>query len=129
MDLTPIIPAERQVIQAYGDGHFRISGAVHDGSVIVLPERTLAWPVTAAAGLTLESLAGVLAAEPRVELLLIGCGREAAPVPAELRAALRARGIVTEVMDTGAACRTYNILLAEERRVAAALIAIFQTGF
>ena len=124
MELTPIIPAERQLIQAYGDGHFRISGVVHEGSVIVLPERTLAWPAVATVGLTLESLAGVLAAEPRVALLLIGCGRAPVSVAAELRAALRARGIVVEVMDTGAACRTYNVLLAEERRVAAALIAI-----
>lgn len=124
MDFTPIIPAERQVIQAYGDGHFRISGVVHEGSVIVLPERTLAWSAKATVGLTLDSLAGVVAAEPRVELLLIGCGHGPAPIAAELRAALRARGIVVEVMDTGAACRTYNVLLAEERRVAAALIAI-----
>jgi len=124
MDITPIIPAERQVIQAYGDGHFRISGVVHEGSVIVLPERTLAWPATALAGLTIESLEGVLAAEPRVELLLVGCGREPGPIAADLRAALRARGIVVEVMDTGAACRTFNVLLAEGRRVAAALIAV-----
>ncbi len=124
MDVTPIIPAERQVIQAYGDGHFRISGVVHEGSVTVLPERTLAWPAAAMAGLTLESLKDVLAAEPRVELLLVGCGREPAPIAAELRTALRARGIVVEVMDTGAACRTYNVLLAEGRRVAAALIAV-----
>jgi uncharacterized protein len=126
MDVTPIIPAERQVIQAYGDGRFRISGVVHEGSVIVLPERTLAWPAAAMAGLTLESLKDVLAAEPRVELLLVGRGRgrEPAPIAAELRAALRPRGIVVEVMDTGAACRTYNVLLAEGRRVAAALIAV-----
>lgn len=124
MDITPIIPAERQVIQAYGDGHFRISGVVHEGSAIVLPERTLAWPATAIAELTLASLEGVVAAEPRVELLLVGCGRAPAPIAAELRAALRARGIVVEAMDTGAACRTYNVLLAEGRRVAAALIAV-----
>ncbi len=124
MDVTPIIPAERQVIQAYGDGRFRISGVVHEGSVTVLPERTFAWPAAAMAGLTLESLKNVLAAEPRVELLLVGCGREPAPIAAELRAALRARGIVVEAMDTGAACRTYNVLLAEGRRVAAALIAV-----
>lgn len=124
MEVTLLIPAERQVIQAYGEGRFRISGVRHEGSVLVLPERTLLWPVTTLAGVTFESLAGVLDAEPRVELLLLGCGRQPAPLGRELRAALRARGVALELMDTGAACRTYNVLLAEERRVAAALIAI-----
>jgi uncharacterized protein len=90
----------------------------------VLPERALAWPVDALAAVTLDSLASVLAAEPKVELLLLGCGSRPAPLKSELRASLRVRGIVLELMDTGAACRTYNVLLAEERRVAAALIAI-----
>jgi len=124
MDLTPLIPANRQLIQAYGEGRFRISNVVHQGSVIVLPERALAWPVDALAAVTLDSLSSVLAAEPKVELLLLGCGSRPAPLKSELRVSLRARGIVLELMDTGAACRTYNILLAEERRVAAALIAI-----
>ena len=58
----------------------------------------------------------------RIELLLLGCGRRMAPPPSGLRQALRQAGIVLEVMDTGAACRTYNVLLSEERRVAAALL-------
>ncbi len=124
MDVTPLIPAERQLIQAYGGGRFRIANAVYQGSVIVLPERTLLWPVLAAAAVTLESLADVFAAEPRVEILLLGCGGSAAPPGRRLRADLRAHGIVLEPMDTGAACRTFNVLLAEERRVAAALIAV-----
>lgn len=124
MDLTPLIPAERQVIQTYGEGRFRISNAVHRGSVIVLPERTLAWAAATLAEATIESLAPVLAAEPRVELLLLGCGSRPAPLASALRASVRAHGVVLELMDTGAACRTYNVLLAEERRVAAALIAI-----
>jgi uncharacterized protein len=60
----------------------------------------------------------------QIELLLLGCGPRMALIPSTLRAALRAKGIVLEPMDTGAACRTYNVLAAEGRKVAAALIAV-----
>ena len=72
----------------------------------------------------LESLAPIVAAAPAVELLILGLGPRFLPVPAALRQALKDQGIALEAMDTGAACRTYNVLLAEDRRVAAALIAL-----
>jgi len=122
MDITPLIPGDRQVIDSYGPGRFRISGEDHAGGVIVFPERTLAWSVTNFADVTLERLEAVIVAEPAVEVLLIGCGARMQMPPPALREALRARGISCDVMDTGAACRTYNILLSEARRVAAALI-------
>ena len=77
-------------------------------------------------GVTSESLAEVTAAgrAGEVEILLLGCGPRMAPVPRPLRETLRAAGIVIEAMDTGAACRTYNVLMSEGRRVAAALIAV-----
>ena len=90
----------------------------------MLPDRAVAWEVSDFADASMENLAPVFAAEPRPELLLIGCGRQIALAPDSLRAAIRERGLALEVLDTGAACRTYNVLLAEERRVAAALIAI-----
>ncbi len=124
VDITPLLPADRQIIQAYGDGRFRITGVAYEGSVIVLPERTFAWPVGRFEEITLDSLADVVGAEPRVEILLIGCGPRLVPIAEDLRAGLRASGIVAEPMDTGAACRTYNVLVAEERRVAAALISV-----
>ena len=124
MDVTPPVPADRQLIQAYGEGRFRIANVVYEGSVLVLPERTLAWPVAALAEATLASLDPLFAAGSKVELLLLGCGSRPAPLKSELRGSLRARGVMLELMDTGAACRTYNVLLAEERRVAAALIAV-----
>ncbi len=77
------------------------------------------WPASRS-----NSLSPVLTADPAVEILLIGCGPRLVPVPGDLRSALRARGIGCDAMDTGAACRTFNILLAESRRVAAALIAL-----
>ncbi len=122
MDVTPV--AGRQIINGYGDGGFRIAGVLHRGSVLVFAERALPWPVTSMAELDEESLAEVRAARPGVELLLLGSGAKAEALPEPLRAHLRHAGIVAECMDTGAACRTFNVLLAENRRVAAALIAL-----
>ncbi|MBI1777518.1 MAG: Mth938-like domain-containing protein [Proteobacteria bacterium] len=124
MDITPLIADGRQIIEGYGDGKFRIAGTVHRGSVVVLPSRTIAWPIKAIAELDLDSLAPVLVAEPPVEVLLIGCGPRLVPMARALRQALRERGIGADTMDTGAACRTFNVLLSEERRVAAALISV-----
>ncbi|MGF1630983.1 MAG: Mth938-like domain-containing protein [Kiloniellaceae bacterium] len=124
MDITPLIPQGRQVIESYGNGGFRVTGESFRGSILVLPTWSTAWPLTAIEELDLASLEPVLAAEPAVEVLLIGCGRAMAFIDPELHAAARARGVALEPMDTGAACRTYNVLMAEDRRVAAALIAV-----
>lgn len=124
MEITPEIPGDRQVIESYGEGRFRISGIAHEGSVLVFPDRTVSWTVPAMDDLSFESLAPVIAAEPEVEILLIGCGARLTLIPGALRAALREHGIGCDPMDTGAACRTFNVLLAESRRVAAALIAL-----
>jgi uncharacterized protein len=111
MEVTPVVPAGRQLIQAYREGGFTVAGTRHEGSLLVMPERTLPWRVDTLSAIT-------------VELLILGCGPEFALAPERLRAALRAHGIVVEAMATPAACRTYNVLLAEDRRVAAALIAV-----
>ena len=124
MDITPAVPAGRQLIESYRPGGFRIAGVQHAGSVLVLPERTLGWPIGAPDEITAASLASITAAEPPVELLIIGLGPRFGLIAAELRTALRAHGISVEAMATDAACRTYNVLLTEDRRVAAALIAL-----
>jgi uncharacterized protein len=121
MDVTPLIPADRQVIDSYGAAGFHVSGAAYDGAILVFPDATEPWPVSALAEVTIESLAPVIA-HGDVQILLLGCGRRMQPLPSALRQALRQAGIVVDVMDTGAACRTYNVLLAEDRRVAAALL-------
>jgi uncharacterized protein len=105
MDITPIVGEGRQLINGYGGGGFRIAGTAYRGSVLV-------------------SFAEVRAATDEIDLLLLGCGASMTFLAEPLRAELRAAGIVTECMDTGAACRTFNVLLAEGRRVAAALIAV-----
>jgi uncharacterized protein len=122
-DITPAIPEGRQLVEGYGEGRFRIAGTVHEGSVIVFPDRTVGWEAAALADATEASLGAVFAAAG-LDLLLLGCGVRMAPPPAALRLALRHAGIALEAMDTGAACRTFNVLMAEERRVAAALIAV-----
>ena len=126
MDLTPLVPAGRQIIESYGDLRFRVTGVLHQGSILVFPDRTEIWPVAAIEALTAESLAPMRAAgaSGAVDLLLIGCGLRISLIAKDLRASLRACGVVIEAMDTGAACRTYNVLAAEGRRVAAALIAV-----
>ena len=124
MDVTPYVPEGRQIIQGYGDGFFRIGGTVHEGSVLVFPDRTVPWPVTAFSEITLESLDPVRDAAGNVDLLLLGCGHRTELVTRALQHPLREAGVVIEAMATGPAARTYNVLLAEDRRVAAALIAV-----
>ena len=122
MDVTPLIPPGKQIIEAYGEGGFRISGQRVEGSVIVFPDKVIAWAGDIDAGnLQAVSAAGRAGS---VELLLIGTGARMTQIDRALRQALRADGVVIEAMDTGAACRTYNVLMAEGRRVAAALIAV-----
>ena len=109
-----------QVIQGYGDGLFRIAGEERRGSVIVFTGRTVAW----SGEISEAGLGEVFAAAADLDLLLLGCGSAIRPIAADLRMALRRAGVAVEPMDTGAACRTFNVLLAEERRVAAALVAV-----
>lgn len=86
-------------------------------------ERTVAWDLGEAADITLESLAVAVAASD-VDILIIGCGAAFEPPPKGLREGLKEEGVALEWMDTGAACRTFNVLLAEDRAAAAALIAV-----
>lgn len=125
MDITPRIAADRQIIESYGDGAFTVSGTRHQGSVVVTPERTFAWPVADFEAATPESLELLRGLAPGVELLLLGSGARQAFLPPARRQAFKDRlGLVVECMASGPACRTYNVLLTEERRVAAALIAV-----
>lgn len=124
MDITPVAPAGRQVIQAYRTGGFRIGGSEFEGSILVFPDRVVAWSVARPEEISVDSLGEVLGARDSVDILLVGCGPRGVLLSAPLRDALSKARIVVESMDTGAACRTYNVLLAEDRRVAAALIAL-----
>lgn len=114
----------RAPIEAYGNGGFRFAGMSHRGSILCLPSAVLAWSVTRIEDIDAASLAEVLDERPRIEMLLVGTGRRPALLARSPFEALRAAGIGIDGMDTGAAARTYNVLLAEGRAVAAALIAV-----
>ena len=82
------------------------------------------WGITSFADATLESLAAITEVADTIEVLLLGTGTQFLMLRPALREALRNAGLAAEAMDTGAACRTYNVLLAEGRQVATALIAV-----
>ena len=124
MDITPLTPKGKQLITGYGNGQFKISGQVYTTPVLVFPDRVVEWDVKPNVALSLENLNVVLEEEGYVDLLLIGCGKSQSVLPPKIRMSLKEVGIGLEVMDTGAAVRTYNVLLAEGRRVCAALIAV-----
>ena len=115
----------RHLIDAYGGGGFRFADMSHKGSILLLPSGVSAWPAVSLAVVTPPSLK-LLFAEPKgqVELLLIGTGTEMGVVSELLKSRLREAGIRLELMQTGAAARTYNILVGENRKVAVALIAV-----
>ncbi len=115
-------PAEVQLIRSYGPGRFLISDREWRSPVLVTPLSTIAWNVARAEELTLASLKPLRAIPAPAEILVLGCGARAIFVPPDLRTTLKAAGLALEVVDTGSACRIYNVLLAESRRVAAALI-------
>lgn len=115
----------RHAIDAYGEGGFKFGGMSHRGSLLALPSGLYAWDVANPAAIDEPSLARVLSEAPgAVEHLLVGTGLDLAPLAPALVQRLRALKIVVEPMATGAAARTYNILMNEGRRVAAALIAV-----
>ncbi len=111
-------------IEAYGNGGFRFAGMSHKGSLLCLPSGMHAWNVAEASSLTLHALQRVLDDADSIDVLLIGLGQEIAPMDPAIRAAMRERQVIVEGVGTGGAVRTYNVLLAERRAVAAALIAV-----
>jgi uncharacterized protein len=117
------IPGRHQ-IDAYGNGGFRFADMSHRGSILALPSGVRAWDVTSPAGFNAEAFAAVFAEGGEIEILLVGTGRDVSGFPATLRQRFREAGIGLDVMQTGAAARTYNVLVAENRKVGAALIAV-----
>ncbi|WP_262267624.1 MULTISPECIES: Mth938-like domain-containing protein [Microvirga] len=114
----------RYPFDAYGNGGFRFADMSHRGSLLALPSGIRAWPVGSVAELTDEALDPVFAEADAIDLLLLGTGTDIAAIPASFRTRFREAGIGLDVMQTGAAARTYNILLGENRKVGAALIAV-----
>ncbi|TVQ82883.1 MAG: hypothetical protein EA357_07915 [Micavibrio sp.] len=121
VDITPLVAAGRKIIQSYGKGGFRISEEMFSGPLLVFPSMVASWDVPEnPAELDVGHFAPLIGAED-VDVVLFGGGTSAFFLPPEKQMLLTAQGIVVEAMDTGAACRTYNVLMAEDRRIAAAL--------
>jgi len=114
----------RAPIDAYGNGGFRFAQMSHRGSLLCLPSGIYAWPPVQAGDIDAASLAPVLAEKDALDVLLLGTGPRQQLPDGALRRAFMEADIALEAMDTGAACRTYNVLLGEGRPVAAALIAV-----
>jgi uncharacterized protein len=120
MRMNEINLTGRLPVDSYGAGGFRIDGAWHAGSLVLSPGGLHGFE----APVDTEALAPLVAQARGIDVVLIGQGAEVAPLAAPLRAALEAAGMGVEIMSTAAACRTYNVLLAEDRRVAAVLVAV-----
>ena len=114
----------RAPIDTYGNGGFRFAGMSHRGSLLCIPSGIYGWPGPSGDAIDEESLGQVFAVADDIEVLLLGTGTELKLVTRPLRARCREVGIIAEPMSTGAAVRTYNVLLAEGRAVAAALMAV-----
>ncbi|TPW33493.1 hypothetical protein FJU08_02740 [Martelella alba] len=114
----------RAPIDAYGNGGFRFADMSHRGSLLCLPSGIYGWDVTGAAEISAATLEKVMAEAEAIEVLLVGTGEGLVLLPKPLREALKQCRIVADPMNTGAAVRTFNILLEEQRAVAAALIAV-----
>jgi len=114
----------RAPIDAYGNGGFRFADMSHRGSILCLPSGIHGWEPADPAALTMADFGRLIDEASEVEILLVGTGKNLKPLPAELRQSLRQSGISADPMSTGAAVRTFNVLLAEQRAVAAALIAV-----
>jgi uncharacterized protein len=114
----------RAPIDSYGNGGFRFAEMSHRGSLLMLPSGIYGWDMEEGDPLTAENFQRVFAEAADIEVLLVGTGKDIRPLPAALKTKFRENGISSDPMSTGAAIRTYNIMLAEERAVAAAFIVV-----
>ena len=127
MDITPLIRKGQNVITAYADGMFRIGAQTYDRPVIITPEDVYIWDIPAQAGidaLQIDHFAVLIEKANDIDVVLLGCGKTMAFLPPDLKTALKESGLCVDTMDTGAACRTYNVLMAEGRRIACALLCV-----
>lgn len=123
VDVTPLVREGAKIVQGYAEGSFRISGEVYSTPVIVFEDKVIKWDAPNSVKELSEEHGQILQEfKDEADVFLLGTGEVLTfPDPA-FKKAMREKGVHFEVMDTGAACRTYNVLMAEGRRVAAALL-------
>lgn len=124
MEFQHVTTQADTAISSYGDGGFRIGEKRSAGAIIITPRGYYPWKVSSRDLITFDSLKRIIDQKNEIDILLIGTGEKMAFLNKDLRASLESEGISVDIMATGAAARTYNILLAEGRKVAAALIAV-----
>jgi len=117
MRLNEISDNKAQPVDGYGPGFFRIGGTVLEGPVLLLPAGIVPW-----AGY--QERDGLIAAADAIDVLIVGTGAAIAQIPPDFRSAMEGAGVGVEIMASPAACRTYNVLLSEGRRVGLALIPV-----
>ena len=123
MDITPLVKEDSMIIQGYGPGAIRIGGQSYNQPVLVLSDQVLLWDYKKSANdLVLADCDILKEHSDNIDVVLFGGGEGMPSIDALRRQEFRENGIGLEPMDTGAACRTFNVLLAEGRRVAALLI-------
>lgn len=111
MEINEITYQGQLPVDAYGPGFFRVKGIVQEGPLALFPSGVTSWG-------GLEDWVGVIAAVNDFDVIFVGMGADIAPINADIKEQLEEAGVAFEVMATPAACRTYNVLLSEGRRVA-----------
>lgn len=124
VDFREVTSQADTAISSYGDGGFRIGEQRSIGSLIITPGGYYPWEISDSTAIRFDSLKQITDQRDEIDILLIGTGERMVFLPKDLKQALREAGLGVDIMATGAAARTYNILLAEGRKVAAALIAV-----
>lgn len=114
------VPLTAQIIQSYGDGGFKIAGQRWESAVAVKPDQTQVWSGTS--DLNDDAFNEALTLLSDCEVVLLGTGKTSMFLSPSRKASLKARGLIMDSMDTGAACRTYNVLLGDGRKVGALLL-------
>jgi len=124
MDVTPLVGKGQQIIQSYQGGAFRVSGTRYEEPLLVFPDRTEIWNLNTiqANKLKASDFDVLVPLKDQLDVILLGTGQEIYFLDKEVKAQIRSAGLHVDIMDTGAACRTYNVLMAEGRRVVAALL-------
>ncbi len=124
MDITPLIKGDRKIINSYGAGRFVVSGKEYANSIILSPLTLDTWNIDSPFVWNEAVIEQLINAAKDAEVVLVGTGKNMLPMPSKWRNLFCTKNIHPDVMDTGAACRTYNVLLSEERRVIAALVVV-----
>lgn len=124
MEIHPLRAGERLTVEGYGAGTFKVAGGEVTGSMLIRAQRFDPWPVDDAGALDDAAIAPLTAMAGEIDVLLVGTGDKLVAPGGGLRRRLRDAGVGVEIMTTPAACRTYNLLVAEGRRVAAAVVAM-----